>query len=291
MNFEVIRTRKDLGRLNQLRTGGNLCLVPTMGALHEGHLSLVKRAAEIGPVVVSIFVNPTQFGPNEDLDRYPRTLDADLALLEPLGVSAVFVPEVNDMYAAEGGAQVQPGLRAQDLCGGRRPGHFAGVCTVVLKLFGLIRPDYAVFGRKDAQQCLVIGEMVRDLNVPVKLIDAPTVREKDGLALSSRNRFLTPDERGRALCLRRALGAAHEALVGGERSAGALEDIMTLHLAPADMVDYAKVRQVPDLTQPDEIDGRIVMMVAAHVGTTRLIDNMVWNVQGDHVSESTLLED
>jgi len=290
MSLDVLRTRADLERLDELRNSGNLCLVPTMGALHEGHLSLVRRAADIGPVVVSIFVNPTQFGPGEDYDRYPRTMDADLALLEPLGVSAVYAPEVSDMYCVEGGVEVQPGLRARDLCGGSRPGHFAGVLTIVLKLFGLIRPEAAVFGRKDAQQCLVIGEMVRDLNVPVRLIDAPTVREHDGLALSSRNRFLSTEDRERALCLSRALTAAHKALEAGERSVSTLESAMAAHLTHADSVDYAEARQVPDLGRAETVSGRTVLMIAARIGETRLIDNTVWNVQGDRVSESTLLE-
>lgn len=285
-----MRTRADLQRLENWDDRRDLCLVPTMGALHEGHLSLVRRAAEFGPVVVSIFVNPTQFGPGEDFDRYPRTLEADMDLLEPLGVRAVFAPDTAGMYAAADGVSVQPGRRALGLCGGRRPGHFAGVLTVVLKLFGMIRPRTAVFGRKDAQQCLVIEEMVRDLDVPVRLVDAPTLREHDGLALSSRNRYLSPAERERALCLRRALNAARSALETGERSVEVLEDIMALHLGPADVVDYAEVRTVPDLGRLDKVEGRIVLMLAAHVGATRLIDNAVWNVQGARVTEAALLE-
>ncbi len=287
--MELLRSRDELPRLAPWRARG-IAFVPTMGALHEGHLSLVRRAAAEGPVVVSIFVNPTQFGPGEDFERYPRDLDADLALLEPLGVAAVYAPGVADLYpAGPGGVTVQPGPRAGVLCGARRPGHFAGVLTVVAKLFQQVQPAVAVFGRKDAQQCLVIDEMVRDLFFPVRLVDAPTVREPDGLALSSRNRYLDAAQRRRALCLWRALTAARRALEAGERDPAALEDVMTLHLADADAVEYAEVRRVPDLARPERAAGHLLLAVAAHVGPARLIDNLSLAVDGAAVREVPLL--
>lgn len=291
MTPRLLTTRAELAALDDLRPQGPLTLVPTMGALHDGHLSLVRRAAaEGGPVVASIFVNPAQFGPHEDFDRYPRTLDADLELLGREGVAAVFSPAVDEMYAAAEGVRVEPGPRAALLCGARRAGHFRGVLTVVLKLFNLVRPDAAVFGRKDAQQCLVIGEMVRDLDVPVRLIDAPTVREPDGLALSSRNRYLSPDERTRALGIHRALTAARRLLVDGERDRHVVEETLALHLADVDVVEYAEARTVPDLAAPDRLDGRVLLAVAAHVGATRLIDNLSLDLDGATVADAPLLE-
>jgi len=287
----LLTSRAELAALDELRGQGPLALVPTMGALHEGHLSLVRRAAqEGGPVVVSIFVNPTQFGPHEDFDRYPRTLDADLDLLAPLGVAAVFAPTVAEMYAAPDGVRVEPGPRAAPLCGARRAGHFRGVLTVVLKLFNLIRPDAAVFGRKDAQQCLVIEEMVRDLDVPVRLIDAATVRESDGLALSSRNRYLSAAERERARGIPRALAAARRLLAEGERGRAAVEEALALHLADLDVVDYAEARRVPDLAAPERLSGRVLLAVAAYAGDTRLIDNLTLDLDDAAVPEAPLLE-
>ncbi|HPF35888.1 MAG TPA: pantoate--beta-alanine ligase [Candidatus Krumholzibacteria bacterium] len=291
MTPRLLTTRAALAELDDLRARGPLTLVPTMGALHEGHLSLVRRAAaEGGPVAVSIFVNPTQFGPHEDFDRYPRTLEADLELLAREGVDAVFAPSVEEMYAAPDGVRVEPGPRAAPLCGARRAGHFRGVLTVVLKLFHLVRPDAAVFGRKDAQQCLVIGEMVRDLDVPVRLIDAPTLREPDGLAMSSRNRYLSPPERTRALGISRALAAARRSLEAGERDRAAVEETLALHLADLDVVDYAEARRVPDLDAPDTLDGRVLLAVAAYVGATRLIDNLTLDLDGGVVRDAPLLE-
>ncbi len=289
--MEVLRTAADLKQLDQWRGAKPLVLVPTMGALHAGHLSLVAAGARLGPVVVTIFVNPAQFGPNEDFAAYPRDLQADLALLEPLGVKAVFAPPVNEIYGGEGEVTVQPGHRGQGLCGGDRPGHFSGVLTVVAKLFGLIRPEVAVFGRKDAQQCLVIRQMVEDLRWPVRLADGPTVREPDGLAMSSRNRYLNTEQRQRALCLWRALNAARELLAEGERTAGALREAMLGRLAAADRTEYAAVRQVPDLAEPATVAGTILLAVAARVGPARLIDNMVLDLRGGAVRDGFLLGD
>jgi pantoate--beta-alanine ligase len=291
MSIPVLRTGEDLRTLAGRRGGRPLVFVPTMGALHAGHVALARRGAELGPVVVSIFVNPTQFGPGEDFEKYPRNLGQDLALLEPCGVTAVFTPSVETMYGREVGVTVQPGRRAEGLCGASRPGHFAGVLTVVAKLFNLVRPDIAIFGRKDAQQCLVIAEMVDDLKFPVRLIDHPTVREADGLAMSSRNAYLGEDDRRRALCLSEALGAGRAALVGGERDPEALRAIMSPPLAAADAVEYAEIRRVPDLARPDVAVGRLLLAVAARIGPARLIDNLVLDVDQAGVRETSLLED
>ena len=288
----ILRTVEALGELDRWRGDRPLVLVPTMGALHEGHLSLVRRGAELGPVVVSIFVNPKQFGPGEDFESYPRTLEADLEMLRPLGVKAVFAPDVTEVYGPADGAQgvmVTPGHRARGLCGGDRPGHFAGVLTVVAKLFGMVRPEVAVFGRKDAQQCLVIGQMVEDLHLPVRLVDVPTVREPDGLAMSSRNRYLNEDQRRQALCLICALGRAREMLKAGERRAEPLRRAMLDVLGSADSVEYAEIRQVPDLQQDVTLSGMTLLAVAARVGPARLIDNLVLDVKPESVEPGCLL--
>lgn len=289
--MEILRTAADLERLDQWRGSAPLVLVPTMGALHRGHLSLVAAGAKLGPVVVSIFVNPTQFGPHEDFESYPRNLDADLELLAPLGVRAVFAPAVDQMYGQPGEVTIQPGRRGQDLCGGDRPGHFSGVLTVVAKLFGLIRPDLAIFGRKDAQQCLVIRQMVEDLRFPVRLADGPTVREADGLAMSSRNRYLSPEQRERALCLWRALNGARTLLENGEREVACLEAAMLNELELADRAEYAAIRQVPGLETVAHATGVLLLAVAARVGATRLIDNMVLDLTGGTVGDGFLLGD
>lgn len=288
--MRVLRTRDDLAWLQELKRDGPLVLVPTMGALHEGHLSLVREAARHGTVAATIFVNPTQFGPGEDYEAYPRDLETDLDLLRPLGVTAVFAPDVQLMYPEEQGVMIQPGSRARGLCGGDRPGHFAGVLTVVAKLFGLTRPDLAVFGRKDAQQCLVIDQMVRELELPVRLIDAPTVREADGLAMSSRNRYLDPEQRARAGCLVESLRAAKSLLEEGERSARALRERMCEVLEAADEFGYAEIRTVPDLRECDTPEGRILLAVSAKVGPARLIDNFVLDVSDDRIEETSLLD-
>lgn len=293
--MEILRTASDLTQLDDLgtslRQNRPLVLVPTMGALHEGHLSLVRAAAEVGPVVVSIFVNPAQFGPTEDFGSYPRDLAADMDLLEPLGVHAIFAPTVTEIYGGEGEVTVTPGRRGQGLCGGDRPGHFGGVLTVVAKLLGLVRPDVAIFGRKDAQQCLVIGQMVADLRLPVRLVDLPTVREADGLAMSSRNRYLSPAQRQQALCLSRALNTAREMIVGGLRDSEKLRDAMKNELAAADEIEYAEIRQVPDLEAVGALSGTMLLAVAAKVGPARLIDNLVLDLSAPEVHDGFLLGD
>ncbi len=290
--MDLLRTQADLDRLAAWRGDAlPLVLVPTMGALHAGHLALVECGRRRGRVVVSIFVNPKQFGPGEDFEAYPRDLERDLDLLRPLDVAAVFAPAVADMYPHPDGVVVQPGPAARELCGAARPDHFRGVLTVVARLFNLVRPQIAVFGRKDAQQCLVIAEMVRDLAFAVRLVDHPTVREADGLAMSSRNAYLTAAQRRRASCLHEALAEAWRALAGGERRCERLQAKMLRVLAAADAVDYAEVRTVPELAQPREAAGRLLLAVAARFGRTRLIDNIVLEVADGGVRETTLLSE
>jgi len=288
---DLLRTRAELERLEPLRgRDRSLILVPTMGALHEGHLSLVRRARELGSVVVSIFVNPTQFGMDEDYGSYPRDLERDLDKLRPLDVAAVFAPPVAEMYPREGGVSIVPGPAANDLCGAGRPGHFAGVLTVVAKLLNLVRPDVAIFGRKDAQQCLVIAEMVRDLALPVRLIDHPIVREPDELAMSSRNVYLSADARRRALSLSRALYAARDLLRAGERDPQVLDRQMRAEMTLVDTLEYVAIRSLPELTVPDHVEGRLLLAVAARVESTRLIDNLVLQVAAGDVREASLLD-
>ena len=265
------------------RAQSRLAFVPTMGALHAGHVSLMGRARdEVGPdgaVVVSIFVNPTQFGPGEDLDRYPRTLEEDLAACAAAGVDVVFTPSVDEVYpelASEGdrasssSVTVEPGPLARVLEGASRPGHFQGVLTVVAKLFGLVRPDVAVFGEKDYQQLALIRRMATDLCLGVEVVGAETVREDDGLAMSSRNRYLDADQRRDAVALSRALFAARDAASAGVDAAlgAARAELRRTHLVD---LDYLEVT-APDLG-PTPVTGPARMLVAARVGSTRLIDN------------------
>lgn len=287
--MKLLRAAADLAELDDLRQG-SLTVVPTMGALHGGHLNLVEAAAEYGPVVVTIFVNPTQFGPGEDFDAYPRDLERDLDLLAPLAPAAVFAPETATVYGDGEGVSIRPGRFAAGLCGAARPDHFAGVLTVVARLFGLLRPDVAVFGRKDAQQCLVIGEMVADLRLPVRPVDVPTVREADGLAMSSRNRYLDATERERAGCLWRGLEAARLLVGAGERSVDRLRGAVLTELAAADGTDYVEVRNVADWSVPERVSGRTLLAVAARVGPARLIDNLVLDIGEDGAAEAALFD-
>ncbi len=251
-------------------------LVPTMGFLHEGHLSLVRRArAECASVVVSIFVNPSQFGPTEDLDAYPRDIPRDLALLETEGVDLVWMPGVSDMYPDDFQTSVNVRKVSRPLEGAMRPGHFEGVTTVVAKLFNAVQPDEAYFGQKDAQQVAVIRQMVLDLNFPLEIIACPIVREPDGLALSSRNVYLDPAEREAATVLSRALEAAAAAYAKGERSARRLRAEMQRCLAeePLARVQYVSCAHPQTL---EELDGQVeqaLLSMAVYIGKTRLIDN------------------
>ncbi|MCU1432324.1 MAG: pantoate--beta-alanine ligase [Actinotalea sp.] len=277
----LAHTREELSGLlaGARRAGERIAFVPTMGALHEGHASLVRaaRAATDGPVVVSIFVNPMQFAPTEDLDRYPRTLDADLEVCAAEGVDVVFAPSVEEMYpggfshdSVHDGVTVAPGALATILDGESRPGHFDGVLTVVAKLFGLVRPDVAVFGQKDYQQLTLVRRMVRDLCAGIEIVGAETVREPDGLALSSRNRYLDAGQRQTAVALSRALRAAQERAPYGVPAAR-WAAMSVLNVVPGLELDYLALTS-PDLGEaPENGPGRI--LVAARVGTTRLIDN------------------
>ncbi len=260
--------------------GARIALVPTMGYLHEGHLALVAAArASVGAagfVVMSVFVNPLQFGAGEDLERYPRDLPHDAGLAAARGVDLLFSPTTEQMYpAGEPQVQVVPGEMAGRLCGAFRPGHFRGVLTVVAKLFNLVQPDVAIFGRKDFQQAVLIRRMTRDLDFPIEIVVAPTVREGDGLALSSRNIYLSPPDRQAALALSRALSAARSAFAGGERDASTLLAGARAVLAaePRVRVQYLELVDPETLEPVEQADGRSVLAVAAHLGGTRLIDN------------------
>ena len=247
-----------------------------MGALHAGHLSLVRACkAKCGGTVVSIYVNPSQFGPNEDFSRYPRTFDADLDLLATCGTEIVFAPQNADMYPPGFDSGVEVGAIARPLEGEFRPGHFRGVATVVLKLFNLVQPDAAYFGRKDYQQVAVIRQMVADLNVPIEIRTCPIVREPDGLAMSSRNRYLSPAARQRALVLSRSLGLAREMTVGGERDAEkVLAEMRRIVLTAEDArIDYIAIVD-PDTLEPLlTLDRLAIALLAVRIENTRLIDN------------------
>lgn len=255
-------------------------MVPTMGALHEGHLSLVRASqARADRTIVTLFVNPSQFAPGEDLEKYPRPRERDLSLLRELGVDVVFAPETATMYPPGATTAVRPPKVASRLEGEFRPHHFEGVCTIVLKLFHLGQPDVAFFGQKDFQQTVVIRRMIEDLNVPVQLEVCPIVRDPDGLAMSSRNVYLSPDQRQSALGLYRALSAAASAVRDGETDAHLLMTEMrqTLVDAGVDSIDYAVITDPRELTVLDQIDGPAIALIACRVGQTRLIDNMWLN--------------
>lgn len=262
----------------QRAAGRRLGFVPTMGFLHEGHLALVDRARrESDAVVMSIFVNPLQFGPSEDLARYPRDIDRDRTLARDRGVDLLFVPTADTMYPPGSEIRVVPGPTAARWEGAQRPGHFAGVLTVVAKLLHLVQPDVAVFGRKDFQQAALIRRMVADLDFPVEVVVAPTCRDNDGLALSSRNTYLTPADRAAALGLSGALRAAVDAWRGGEQSAAGLRAVMeaVFALHPALGVEYIAIAD-PDTLEPvGQVDARTVIMVAGRAGQTRLLDNAI----------------
>ena len=256
----------------------SLGLVPTMGALHEGHRSLFRCArAECDRVAISIFVNPLQFGVGEDFERYPRTLESDLAMADEQGVDAVFHPEACEMYPQPLLVSVHPGRLGKTLCGPSRPGHFRGVATVVAKLFHILEPDVAYFGQKDAQQAVIIQRMVSDLNLPVAIQVCPTVREPDGLAMSSRNRYLNPEGRARATVLYRALRHAEQLLHGGVSDPTRLEEEMQRMIGevPGAGLDYASVVDRWTLEPAGAIDREVLAAVAVRFGKTRLIDNLL----------------
>ncbi|HVW26106.1 MAG TPA: pantoate--beta-alanine ligase [Polyangiaceae bacterium] len=282
MALEVVHTVAELRTKIRERAGdgGTLGFVPTMGALHEGHRALMREAKRRASfTMVSIFVNPTQFGPREDLLRYPRDLEGDVAQCAAEGVSLVFAPSVAEMYPEGERTRVHVSGLTEHLCGASRPGHFDGVATVVTKLFAAAGPCVAVFGRKDYQQLAVIRRLTRDLLLPVEIVGVATVREADGLALSSRNVYLSAEERQRALSIPRALASAARAFAGGERGARALRAPVVQALTDAGLrVDYVALAD-PDALSPVDDAGaagdRVLLAVAAFAGTTRLIDNVV----------------
>ncbi|WP_104470597.1 pantoate--beta-alanine ligase [Acinetobacter indicus] len=249
--------------------------VPTMGNLHEGHLSLVREARQLcDVVVVSIFVNPIQFGPNEDFDNYPRTLEQDSQLLVEAGCDIVFAPSVEQMYGKNPRlTNISVSEITEDLCGLQRPGHFDGVAVVVTKLFNIVQPNYAFFGQKDYQQLAVIRQFVRDLNIPLEVIGVPIVRAEDGLALSSRNGYLSEQERKTAPAIYQSLKNAEQALQQGEKLSEVLANIKAALTQAGFVVDYVEAR-TPELQKIDEFNQEIVLFVAAKLGSTRLIDNM-----------------
>lgn len=259
-------------------SGAKAGFVPTMGFLHEGHLSLIDRARTYGCdfLVVSIFVNPTQFAPGEDLERYPRDEARDIGLLEERDVDLLFLPPVSEIYPEGSATSIHVGGVSEPLEGERRPGHFDGVATVVLKLFNIVRPDVAVFGQKDAQQCAVIRQMVRDLDVPVELVIGETVREGDGLAMSSRNVYLSEEQRKLALVLRRALERGVESLRSGAREARAVEAAMAAEVDGRDgiQIDYLALVDPETFLTPADLERPLLLAGAVRLGATRLIDNI-----------------
>ncbi len=270
----------DLDELLAVRASlyGTVGLVPTMGYLHEGHLSLIRRAkAECDHVVVSIFVNPTQFGPNEDLSKYPRDLERDLSLIAPLGVELVWTPTAEVMYPNGFQTWVEVEALTTPLEGAMRPGHFRGVTTVVAKLFNAVQPHKAYFGQKDAQQAAVIRQMTRDLSYPIEIVVCPIVREADGLAMSSRNKYLEGEDRNAALVLSRALNAAKELYDAGERDAemlrGKMKEVITAE--PRARMQYISCADYDTLAELETVTGKTLLSMAVLIGKTRLIDNFV----------------
>ena len=280
-----MKTARTVAELRELlaperRAGRSIGLVPTMGYFHDGHLSLMRRArADMEVVVVSLFVNPAQFAPGEDLDAYPRDEDRDLRLAEQEGVDVLFAPAVEEVYPEGFDTTVTVGELTETLEGDqaqRGAEHFQGVTTVVTKLFNMAAPDVAYFGQKDAQQALVIRKLVRDLDIPVRVEVCPTIRDPDGLALSSRNAYLSPEERDRALALSRALRAAEAVVAGGTREAGAVVAAARGELERAGVEpDYLQLRSMKDLSPVERVNGSTLLAVAARVGRARLIDNAI----------------
>jgi len=284
-----MRTIRTIGELRDVlrserANGRSIGLVPTMGAFHKGHVSLMERArAETDVVVVSLFVNPTQFGPSEDLTAYPRDEARDATIAEAAGVDVLFAPSVEEVYpdSFQTTVSVVGGALVDSLEGAHRPGHFDGVATVVTKLLNMVQPDVAFFGQKDAQQALIVRRVVRDLDIPVRIEVCSTVREPDGLAMSSRNAYLAPAERERAVALRRALDAAEQAVAAGERDAAAVAVAARGAMEPYGVEpEYLTLVAADTLAPVDQIDGEILVALAARVGRARLIDNTILSTNG-----------
>jgi len=277
--MEIVSTLTELQKRIHTwkKQGQKIGFVPTMGFLHEGHLSLVRESKRRSDVtVVSIFVNPKQFGPAEDYQVYPRDPERDRALLEREGVELVFYPPVEVMYPEGYKTYVEVEDLQDKLCGKSRPGHFRGVCTVVLKLFNLVQPDEAYFGWKDAQQVIILQKMVEDLNLPVKIVPLPLVRDHDGLALSSRNTYLSPEERRAALVLKKSLDLAEKLMVEGEREAGRIREKMIelISAEPLARIDYVEIVDLKTLERLETIGDQVLIALAVFIGRTRLIDNL-----------------
>lgn len=286
----MIKTLQQINTIAEMREqiqaarmqGKRIGIVPTMGYLHEGHLSLVRAAREKCDVVVmSIFVNPLQFGPNEDFDRYPRDLERDRTLAEQAGVDVLFTPDVSEMYPRKILTNISVSNVTNPLCGRSRPGHFDGVATVVMKLFQIVQPDYAFFGQKDAQQVAVVTQMVQDLNVPVQIVPCPIIREADGLAMSSRNVYLTPEERAQALVLSHSLSLAEKWLREGvtiEEVRSRVMDIISEK--PLAAIDYVEILSYPELELLEQAvsDTTLILALAVRFGKTRLIDNWIGTI-------------
>ncbi|MBR6223239.1 MAG: pantoate--beta-alanine ligase [Lachnospiraceae bacterium] len=278
--MQVVHTIKEVREtVKEWRKEGlSVALVPTMGYLHEGHLSLMKAAkAGNDKVVVSVFVNPTQFGPNEDFESYPRDLDRDASLCENVGVDLVFNPEPSEMYHDDFSSFVDMNTLTGNLCGKTRPIHFRGVCTVVSKLFHIVKPDRAYFGQKDAQQLLVIKHMVEDLNEDIEIVGCPIVREEDGLAKSSRNTYLSPEERQAALVLSKAVFAGEKLVKEGEKDANKVLSEMRaiIESEPLAKIDYVQMVSQKNIEDVEVIDGPVLCAMAVYIGKTRLIDNFM----------------
>lgn len=260
------------------KQGLTVGLVPTMGYLHEGHQSLIKKAVEENDrVVVSVFVNPIQFAPNEDLETYPRDLEADKRLCDSTGADLIFHPTPDEMYPDGFSTHIQMDNLTKELCGKTRPTHFGGVCTVVGKLFNIVKPDKAYFGQKDAQQLAIIKRMVRDLNFDIEIVGCPIIREPDGLAKSSRNTYLNADERKAALILSKAIKLGEELVADGERNAQTIIKAMTdkINTEPLARIDYVNVVDALSIEPLDVVKGEVLVAIAVYIGKTRLIDNFI----------------
>ncbi len=274
--MEILNTPEEMRNwsLIQKKEGHVIGFVPTMGALHEGHLSLMRASvAENDASVVSIFVNPTQFAPNEDFESYPRSFEKDSKMCFSVGIDVIYAPTVETMYPEDYSTYVVVEKVSEGLCGTSRPHFFRGVATVVTKLFNAVLPDRAYFGQKDAQQCAVIKRMVRDLNMGIEIIEMPIVREPDGLAMSSRNKYLTPTQKKEALCLSKGLFKVEEIIKGGEKSVEKIKKILSSELSKVE-IDYIEVVDPETMKPKDVIQGEVLIAVAAWVGRARLIDNI-----------------
>jgi len=292
--MRVVRLKEEIRRLRRVWFGNGLRVgfVPTMGALHKGHIALIKRSvSECDKTVVSIFVNPIQFGPGEDYERYPRPEKEDLRICGEAGVDVVFIPTVEEMYEGGGGTVVEPHPDMSGcMCGVKRPGHFRGVLTVVAKLFNIVQPDVAYFGQKDYQQFRLIERMVKDLDFDVELVMVPTVREDDGLAVSSRNEYLSAGERKRALCLYKALKTAERMVVedGVRKRDEIVEKMRSIVEEAGGRVDYIEIVEPYTLEPVDYVGGKVVVGLAVFIGSARLIDNIILSLEEGEIDGDAL---